>query len=34
MLKAANKDPDQILPNFESIQDFMVVLVSCKNNES
>ena len=32
--RAANsKVSDQILPNFKSILDFMVVLVSCKNKE-
>ena len=25
--------PDRILPNFELIQDIMVVLVTCKNKE-
>ena len=32
--RAANlKVPGQILPNFEPIQDFMGILVACKNEE-
>ena len=33
-LRAANSaDPGQILPNFEPIQTFITVLVTCKNEE-